>query len=212
MGRLWSTCHAKRRGYAPAEEDDIQPVARRQGTKPNHLANTVGSSPVAVGGSGGLYPAACKRQDRAPMPSRTLASTRRHVHQRIFQCLLDAAEHDERIVAMTAAIAGPTGCCLPGSFCHRFFDVALPTTCSHVSRRSGHGQYPPRCAVYSTFFSRAFDQANLGRGLHGAPVVFVLDRAGITAMTVRVTTASSTWLWPLHPWHDGLLPLPPPKK
>ncbi len=35
-------------------------------------------------------------------------------------------------------------------------------------------------AVYSTFWSRAFDQANLDVGLHGCPVVFVLDRAGIT--------------------------------
>jgi 1-deoxy-D-xylulose-5-phosphate synthase len=35
-------------------------------------------------------------------------------------------------------------------------------------------------AVYSTFLSRAFDQANLDVGLHGCPVVFVLDRAGIT--------------------------------
>ena len=35
-------------------------------------------------------------------------------------------------------------------------------------------------AVYSTFFSRAFDQANLDVGLHGLPVVMVLDRAGIT--------------------------------
>jgi 1-deoxy-D-xylulose-5-phosphate synthase len=34
--------------------------------------------------------------------------------------------------------------------------------------------------VYSTFFSRAFDQANLDVGLHGLPVVFALDRAGIT--------------------------------
>ena len=38
----------------------------------------------------------------------------------------------------------------------------------------------PVVAVYSTFFSRAFDQANLDVGLHGSPVVFVLDRAGIT--------------------------------
>ena len=38
----------------------------------------------------------------------------------------------------------------------------------------------PVVAVYSTFFSRAFDQANLDVGLHGLPVVFVLDRAGIT--------------------------------
>jgi 1-deoxy-D-xylulose-5-phosphate synthase len=34
--------------------------------------------------------------------------------------------------------------------------------------------------VYSTFFSRAFDQANLDVGLHHLPVIFALDRAGIT--------------------------------
>ena len=38
----------------------------------------------------------------------------------------------------------------------------------------------PVVAVYSTFFSRAFDQANLDVGLHRLPVVMVLDRAGIT--------------------------------
>lgn len=38
----------------------------------------------------------------------------------------------------------------------------------------------PIVAVYSTFFTRAFDQANLDVGLHGLPVVFALDRAGIT--------------------------------
>jgi 1-deoxy-D-xylulose-5-phosphate synthase len=35
-------------------------------------------------------------------------------------------------------------------------------------------------AVYSTFFSRCFDQANLDVGMHNLPVVFALDRAGIT--------------------------------
>ncbi|HEX9888498.1 MAG TPA: transketolase C-terminal domain-containing protein, partial [Nitriliruptorales bacterium] len=38
----------------------------------------------------------------------------------------------------------------------------------------------PVVAVYSTFFSRAFDQANLDVGLHDEHVVFVFDRAGIT--------------------------------
>jgi 1-deoxy-D-xylulose-5-phosphate synthase len=38
----------------------------------------------------------------------------------------------------------------------------------------------PVVAVYSTFFTRAFDQANLDVGLHGLPVVFALDRAGVT--------------------------------
>jgi len=35
-------------------------------------------------------------------------------------------------------------------------------------------------AFYSTFFARAFDQANLDVGLLNLPVVFVFDRAGIT--------------------------------
>ncbi len=35
-------------------------------------------------------------------------------------------------------------------------------------------------AVYSTFLSRAFDQVNLDVGLHRLPVVFAVDRAGIT--------------------------------
>ncbi len=42
------------------------------------------------------------------------------------------------------------------------------------------GGLRPVVAIYSTFFSRAFDQANLDVGLHGLPVVFALDRAGIT--------------------------------
>src|SRR3954462_3212722 len=42
------------------------------------------------------------------------------------------------------------------------------------------GGMRPVVALYATFFSRAFDQANLDTGLHGQPVVFALDRAGIT--------------------------------
>jgi 1-deoxy-D-xylulose-5-phosphate synthase len=42
------------------------------------------------------------------------------------------------------------------------------------------GGLRPVVAVYSTFLTRAFDQVNLDVGLHGQPVVFVLDRAGIT--------------------------------
>jgi 1-deoxy-D-xylulose-5-phosphate synthase len=42
------------------------------------------------------------------------------------------------------------------------------------------GGLKPVVAVYSTFFARAFDQANLDVGLLGLPVVTVLDRAGIT--------------------------------
>ena len=38
----------------------------------------------------------------------------------------------------------------------------------------------PVVAIYSTFLTRAFDQVNLDVGLHRLPVVFAIDRAGIT--------------------------------
>jgi 1-deoxy-D-xylulose-5-phosphate synthase len=42
------------------------------------------------------------------------------------------------------------------------------------------GGLRPVVALYSTFFTRSFDQATYDVGLHGLPVVFALDRAGIT--------------------------------
>ena len=42
------------------------------------------------------------------------------------------------------------------------------------------GGLRPVVAVYSTFLSRAFDQVNLDVGLHRLPVIFCLDRAGVT--------------------------------
>ena len=42
------------------------------------------------------------------------------------------------------------------------------------------GGLRPVVAVYSTFLTRAFDQVMYDVGLHGQPVVFAVDRAGIT--------------------------------
>jgi 1-deoxy-D-xylulose-5-phosphate synthase len=96
--------------------------------------------------------------------------------------VLDAAEVDSSIVALTAAMPGPTGL-LPfqARYPERFFDVGIAEQ-HEVTSAAGMamGGIRPVVAVYSTFFSRAFDQANLDVGLHGCPVVFVLDRAGIT--------------------------------
>ena len=92
------------------------------------------------------------------------------------------AEEDPRIVALTAAMPGPTGL-LPfqARFPDRFFDVGIAEQ-HEVTAAAGMAMagLRPVVAVYSTFLSRAFDQANLDVGLHGCPVVFVLDRAGIT--------------------------------
>ena len=102
--------------------------------------------------------------------------------QSFTEALLDAAEADDRIVALTAAMPGPTGL-LPfqARFPNRFFDVGIAEQHA-VTAAAGMamGGLRPVVAVYSTFFSRAFDQANLDVGLHGLPVVFAFDRAGIT--------------------------------
>ena len=98
------------------------------------------------------------------------------------EALMVEARRDARIVAITAAMAGPTGL-LPfqEKYPRRFFDVGIAEQHA-VTAAAGMamGGLKPVVAFYSTFFSRAFDQANLDVGLLDLPVVFVFDRAGIT--------------------------------
>ena len=96
--------------------------------------------------------------------------------------LIMLASADERIVAITAAMAGPTGLLdFEERFPTRFFDVGIAeqhavTTAAGMAM----GGLKPVVVVYSTFFSRAFDQAHLDVGLLNLPVVFAFHRAGIT--------------------------------
>jgi 1-deoxy-D-xylulose-5-phosphate synthase len=102
--------------------------------------------------------------------------------QAFSDALVAVGSADDRIVAITAAMAGPTGL-LPFAehFPDRFFDVGIAEQHA-VTAAAGMamGGLKPVVAVYSTFFSRAFDQAHLDVGLLDLPVVFAFDRAGIT--------------------------------
>jgi 1-deoxy-D-xylulose-5-phosphate synthase len=93
----------------------------------------------------------------------------------------EAKDHPQ-VTAITAAMPGPTGL-LPfqEQFPERYFDVGIAEQHA-VTMAAGlaMGGLRPVVALYSTFFTRSFDQANLDVGLHGLPVVFALDRAGIT--------------------------------
>ncbi len=175
----------KGRGYAPAEEDEIQRLHDVKATKPIALDNTVGSSAgLAVGGSAGsdsggvASPGSVLDTEDGDEPSTRVAT----YTDAFSRALLSAAEEDTRIVALTAAMPGPTGL-LPfqARFADRFFDVGIAEQ-HEATAAAGMAMagLRPVVAVYSTFWSRAFDQANLDVGLHGCPVVFVLDRAGIT--------------------------------
>jgi 1-deoxy-D-xylulose-5-phosphate synthase len=137
-------------GYGPAEEDEIQRLHDYK-----------------------VQPATPRTDGPGAPQSYTDAFT---------QAILAAARRDDDVFAITAAMPGPTGL-LPfeAKYPDRFLDVGIAEQHA-VTAAAGMAMagLRPVVAVYSTFFSRAFDQANLDVGLHGLPVVFVLDRAGIT--------------------------------
>ena len=98
------------------------------------------------------------------------------------EALIKAAEHDERIVAITAAMPGPTGLLdFQERFPTRFLDTGIAEQHA-VTTAAGMalGGLRPVVALYSTFLNRAWDQVVYDVALHRLPVIFCLDRAGIT--------------------------------
>ncbi|MGH9029623.1 MAG: 1-deoxy-D-xylulose-5-phosphate synthase [Acidimicrobiales bacterium] len=153
----------KGRGYPPAEDDEVQCLHDFK----------VAPAPVAEGG-------------RKASPSYTEAFT---------EALVEQAERRSEVVAITAAMPGPTGLIpFQDAFPDRFFDVGIAEQHA-VTAAAGMAMagLRPVVAVYATFFSRAFDQANLDVGLHELPVVFAVESAGITG--------------PNGPSHHGVLDL-----
>jgi len=97
------------------------------------------------------------------------------------KALIAEAEHDERIVAITAAMPSGTGL---DKFGERF-----PTRCFDVGIAEQHGVtfaaglacegMKPFCAIYSTFLQRAYDQVVHDVAIQKLPVRFAMDRAGL---------------------------------
>jgi 1-deoxy-D-xylulose-5-phosphate synthase len=96
--------------------------------------------------------------------------------------LLAAAEQRPDLVAITAAMPGATGLRALGErYPDRVFDVGIAEQHA-VTMAAGMAMagLRPVVAVYSTFLNRAWDQLYFDVGLHRLPVVFCIDRAGIT--------------------------------
>jgi 1-deoxy-D-xylulose-5-phosphate synthase len=88
----------------------------------------------------------------------------------------------EDIVAITAAMLGPTGLdSFQKHFPERTIDVGIAEQHAVTSAAGmAFAGLHPVVALYSTFLNRAFDQVLLDVALHKAGVTFVLDRSGIT--------------------------------
>lgn len=102
--------------------------------------------------------------------------------QAFAESIIKEAELDPRLVAVTAAMPGPTGL-LPfqAHFPDRLFDVGIAEQHA-VAGAAGMAMsgLKPVVAIYSTFLSRAWDQIVYDVALHRLGVIFAIDRAGIT--------------------------------
>ncbi|MBL8707330.1 MAG: 1-deoxy-D-xylulose-5-phosphate synthase [Rhodospirillales bacterium] len=103
-------------------------------------------------------------------------------YQNVFaKGLIKEAEHDDKIVAITAAMPSGTGLNLFGErFPARTFDVGIAEqhAVTFAAGLACEG-YKPFCAIYSTFLQRGYDQLVHDVAIQNLPVRFAMDRAGL---------------------------------
>jgi 1-deoxy-D-xylulose-5-phosphate synthase len=96
--------------------------------------------------------------------------------------LVNLATEDQKIVAITAAMPNGTGLDLfRPHHPKRYFDVGIAEEHAVVFAAGMATQgYRPVCAIYSTFLQRAFDPIVHDVCLQKLPVLFCMDRAGLS--------------------------------
>lgn len=97
------------------------------------------------------------------------------------KALVELAEQDERIVAITPAMKEGSGLVeFAKRFPERFFDVGIAEqhACTFAAGLAAEG-FRPVAAYYSTFLQRAYDQVIHDVALQNLPVTFAIDRAGL---------------------------------
>jgi 1-deoxy-D-xylulose-5-phosphate synthase len=97
------------------------------------------------------------------------------------KALIQEAEADERIVAITAAMPSGTGLNLfAEKFPDRCFDVGIAEqhAVTFAAGLAAEGM-KPFAAIYSTFLQRAYDQVVHDVAIQKLPVRFAIDRAGL---------------------------------
>jgi len=147
-------------GYGPAEEDP---------------AGFHGASPFDVETGNAK---AAKARDKTEGPNSIESKTYTDVFA---ETIMSLAEKDDRIVAITAAMAPGTGLeKFADAFPGRFFDVGIAEqhAVTFAAGLAVQGVLPV-VAIYSTFLQRAYDQIVHDVCIQNLPVLFTLDRAGV---------------------------------
>ncbi|HEX9553681.1 MAG TPA: 1-deoxy-D-xylulose-5-phosphate synthase [Streptosporangiaceae bacterium] len=159
----------KGRGYALAEENDEDCLHQVQP-----------GAPVQVNGE-----MAANRSAQAPARAKAAqpAKAARRGWTHVFADeMIDIGARRPDVVAITAAMLHPTGLAkFAQAYPDRVFDVGIAEQHAVASAAGlAMGGMHPVVAIYATFLNRAFDQVLMDVAMHGLPVTFVLDRAGVT--------------------------------
>ncbi len=112
----------------------------------------------------------------------TKAKPNAPAYTRVFgESLIKAADVDDKVVAITAAMPSGTGLdVFSKAHPDRTFDVGIAEqhAVTFAAGLATEG-FKPFCAIYSTFLQRGYDQLVHDVALQNLPVRFALDRAGL---------------------------------
>jgi 1-deoxy-D-xylulose-5-phosphate synthase len=171
----------KGKGFAPAEENGLASMEEWHAAKPNSIVNGLPTTkekpaqkPVPVQETDS--PEGIERLEKPPAPGSPPQYTK------VFaDALVAEAERDERVIGITAAMAGGTGLQkLADERPEQYYDVGIAEQ-NAILLASGLALQgaKPVAAIYSTFLQRAFDQIVHDVCLQELDVTFAMDRAGL---------------------------------
>jgi 1-deoxy-D-xylulose-5-phosphate synthase len=166
----------KGKGFRPAEEGGLEGMEKWHAAKPGSIVNgkEVPKKPV-IPVSESDSPEKIEKLEKPPPkapPQYTAVFA---------DALVEEAKSDERVIGITAAMAGGTGLNkLHDELPEQYYDVGIAEQ-DAVLFASGLAIQgaKPVCAIYSTFLQRAFDQLVHDVCLQKLNVVFAMDRAGL---------------------------------
>jgi 1-deoxy-D-xylulose-5-phosphate synthase len=182
----------KGKGFAPAEEGGLESMEKWHAAKPNSIVNgqpagADGPKTPANGGKSAHRPVPVTETDApdaiAPeiLEKPPAAGAPPQYTQVFADAMVAEAERDERVIGITAAMAGGTGLQkLADERPEQYYDVGIAEQ-NAVLLASGLALQgaKPVCAIYSTFLQRAYDQIIHDVCLQELDVTFAMDRAGL---------------------------------
>ena len=166
----------KGKGFAPAEEGGLESMEKWHAAKPNSIVNGKPAEAKPVPVTETDSPEGIERLEKPPA-----AGSPPQYTQVFADAIVAEAERDERVIAITAAMAGGTGLQkLADERPDRYYDVGIAEQ-NAVLLASGLALQgaKPVCAIYSTFLQRAYDQIIHDVCLQELDVTFAMDRAGL---------------------------------